>query len=120
MSVITVELDEGSKSINVENGTRLVLALEDAGIDISHRCGGNAKCTTCRCSISEGEPSKMTQAEKGLLEKKGLSGVRLSCQIAVEGDMTVKPLNRVKDMDWDQPGSRPADSIAPEPVWIVK
>ena len=38
----------GIKTFEVEEGRRLVLALEDAGIDILHRCGGNARCTTCR------------------------------------------------------------------------
>ncbi len=39
---------EGFGGFEVESGTRLVLALERNGVDILHRCGGNAKCTTCR------------------------------------------------------------------------
>ncbi len=34
--------------IDVAEGRRLVLGIEDAGIDILHRCGGNARCATCR------------------------------------------------------------------------
>jgi ferredoxin len=45
MPTITVE----GKSFKVEEGKKLVLALEDSGVDILHRCGGNAKCMTCRC-----------------------------------------------------------------------
>ncbi len=34
---------------DVEEGKRLVLAIEeDAGVDILHRCGSCAACTTCR------------------------------------------------------------------------
>ena len=126
MPVITVELDDGNRTIEVQSGIKLVLALDDNGIDISHRCGGNARCTTCRCSISSGEPSKMTQAEKEKISasiEKGDEAIRtqrLSCQILIEEDMTVKPIMRVKDMDWEQAGGRPADPITPEPVWTIK
>lgn len=121
MPKVTVELEEGSKVLDVDKGKRLVLALEDNGIDVSHRCGGYAKCTTCRCDVSKGEPDKMTKAEKDILATKdNLGNFRLSCQIPVNGDMTVKPLMRVKDSDWDDPGKRPEDSITPDPEWIDK
>ena len=48
MPTVTVE---GEKAFEVPAGTKLVLAVEDAGIDILHRCGGNAKCTTCRVEV---------------------------------------------------------------------
>ena len=34
---------EGIKTFEAEQGKKLVLALEDNGIDILHRCGGNAR-----------------------------------------------------------------------------
>ena len=126
MPTITVELEEGNKSFEVQSGIKLVLALEDNGIDISHRCGGNAGCTSCRCSISSGEPTRMTQAEKEKISAsidkgdEAIKSARLSCQILVEDNMTVKPLMRVKNMDWEEAGNRPADLITPEPVWTVK
>ncbi len=52
MPTVTVD---GEKSFEVEAGKKLVLAIEDAGIDIMHRCGGNARCTTCRVVILAGE-----------------------------------------------------------------
>ena len=56
---------EGFESVEVEPGKRLVLAIEqDAGVDILHACGGNARCTTCRVEFLDGEPSTMTRAEK--------------------------------------------------------
>lgn len=48
------------KEFNVEKGTKLLKALIDQGVDIVHTCGGNAKCTTCRVSIDEGGPKKIT------------------------------------------------------------
>ena len=41
MPRITVEDEE---SFEAPEGKRLVLCIEDAGIDILHRCGGNAIC----------------------------------------------------------------------------
>ena len=80
----------------VPQGKRLVLALElDAGVDQLHACGGNARCTTCRVEFVEGEPERMTVAERDLLAARGLSGIRLSCQIACDQDMTVKVISRL-------------------------
>src|SRR3954464_3576785 len=56
MPTVTVE---GEKSFEVEAGKKLVLAIEDAGIDILHRCGGNARCTTCRVQGVSGELEPM-------------------------------------------------------------
>jgi len=56
---------EGFAPVDVESGKRLVLAIEqDAGVDILHACGGNARCTTCRIEFVSGEPVRMTQAEQ--------------------------------------------------------
>ena len=46
---------EGRGTFEVEAGKRLVLAIEgDAGVDILHACGGQARCTTCRVEFVEG------------------------------------------------------------------
>src|SRR3954463_12471626 len=80
---------EGFTPVEVESGKRLVLAIEqDAHVDILHACGGNARCTTCRVEFISGEPQRMTKAEKIRLEERALTGVRLSCQIVCDHDMT--------------------------------
>jgi len=113
---------EGAGAIEVENGKRLVLAVEqDAGVDIMHRCGGNAKCTTCRVEFVEGEPEQMTRAELEALEKRGEVGnFRLSCQIPCDHDMNVRPLMRLSESEADSPGAEPAAEITPDPEWTVK
>lgn len=113
-----ITLKDG-RSFDVEMNTRLVLALEDSDVDILHRCGGNAKCTTCRVYIYEGEPSRMTVAERERLEARGLLGeVRLSCQILADHDFRLEPLQTLSNSDLDDAGPRPADEITPTPVWI--
>src|SRR4051812_46370552 len=93
MPTVTVE---GEKSFEVESGTKLVLALEDAGIDILHRCGGNARCTTCRVEVLAGDPGPMADLERDRLAREGdlAPNTRLSCQIRVESDLTVRVLRR--------------------------
>ena len=110
---------EGFATVDVEDGKRLVNAIEkDAGVDILHACGGNARCTTCRVEFVTGEPTRMTQAEKTRLSEKGLTGVRLSCQIECDHDMTVRAISRLTGSGRPDPGSTPLDTIQPPPEWI--
>jgi len=111
---------EGVGEFDVPQGKRLVLALEDeAKIDQLHACGGNARCTTCRVEFVSGEPDQMTQAEKAVLAARGLTGVRLSCQILCDHDMTVRAISRLAGSGRPNAGSRPADDIQPQPVQLV-
>lgn len=113
---------EGVGEFTVPQGKRLVLALEDeAKIDQLHACGGNARCTTCRVDYIAGEPDKMTVAEKNVLAARGLSGVRLSCQILCDADMTVRANSRLAGSGRKDVGSRPTDAMQPQPVdWVEK
>jgi ferredoxin len=107
-------------TFDVPQDKRLVLALEDeAGIDQLHACGGNARCTTCRVEFIAGEPEMMTKAEKDVLAARGLTGVRLSCQILCDHDMTVKAISRLAGSGRKDSGHRPDDAIQPQPVEMV-
>ena len=110
---------EGFSTVDVETGKRLVLAIEqDAKVDILHACGGNARCTTCRIEFISGEPPSMTLAEKSKMEEKGLTGVRLSCQIVCDHDMTVRAISRLEGSGRPDPGRTPEPSIQPPPEWV--
>jgi ferredoxin len=117
MPMLTVE---GEGSYAVPEGKRLVLALEDeAHVDQLHACGGNARCTTCRVEFVAGEPARTTVAEKSVLAAKGAAGVRLSCQILCDHDMTVRIISRLAGSGRADAGHRPTDEIQPQPVeWI--
>lgn len=110
---------EGVGEFEVPEGKRLVLALgQDAGIDQLHACGGNARCTTCRVEIVAGEPNRMTVAERDVLAARGLSGIRLSCQIVCDHDMTVRAVSRLAGSGRKDAGHEPAAEIEPPPEWI--
>jgi ferredoxin len=112
---------EGTGTVFVPEGKRLVLALEDeAKIDQLHSCGGNARCTTCRVRFISGEPDKVAQAERTILAARGLGGehgLRLSCQIYCDRDMHVVADSRLAGSQKKDVGPRPTDTITPPPVW---
>ena len=107
MPTVTVE---GDKSFEVPSGTKLVLAIEDAGIDILHRCGGNSRCTTCRVQVVSGELAPMGELEQERLARESALGpdIRLSCQVLVESDLTIRVLSRASETGMT-PGTRPLD-----------
>ncbi len=107
MPTVTVE---GEKSFEVDAGKKLVLAIEDAGIDIMHRCGGNARCTTCRVQVLAGDPAPMEALEQERLAREMdlEPNTRLSCQIRVESDLWVLVVNRVSQTGIPA-GTRPLD-----------
>ena len=110
---------EGFGTVDVGADRRLVRGIEqDAHVDIMHACGGFARCTTCRVEFIEGEPTRMTKAEKTVLEARGLTGVRLSCQILCDHDMTVRPVMRFAGSGRADPGQTPQETITPPPEWI--
>ncbi len=96
MARIEAETASGLMAFDAEQGRKLVLAIEDAGIDILHRCGGNAKCTTCRVEVLAGDPGEIGDAERNRLAMEvGLAeNVRLSCQVRVIDDLKVRVVNQ--------------------------
>jgi ferredoxin len=110
---------EGFGTFDVPAGMRLVHAIEQNGVDILHACGGNARCTTCRVQFVSGEPAQMTVAERDRLAERGLTGVRLSCQIPANHDMTVRAISRLTGSGRADAGPTPEQHITPPPVWTT-
>ena len=96
MPRIEAETVDGVRAFEAEQERKLVLALEDNGIDILHRCGGNAKCTTCRVEILAGDPGEIAELERNRLAlETGLAeNVRLSCQVRIIDDLKVRVINQ--------------------------
>ncbi len=110
MPNITAQTAAGTQTLQAEEGRKLVLALEDNGVDILHRCGGNAKCTTCRVEVLAGDPGEMGEAERNrLAAEAGLAeNVRLSCQVRVQDDLSVRVVNQASVRGLDA-GPRPEE-----------
>jgi ferredoxin len=118
----TLTIDD--KQFEVPAGKRLINAITDEGAsDQLHNCGGKAACTSCRVQFTAGEPTAMTQAEKDLLVARGLSGsagLRLSCQITCDTDMSVMIISRLAGSGRRDAGGRPGDEIEPPAAWTTK
>ena len=113
-------VDGETESFGAEE--RLVLAIKEMGVNIGHRCGGKARCTTCRVEFVSGEPERMTQAEYDLLKSKDLLGqVRLSCQLLCDEEMELRPVMTLESVEgWTDTGPEPSASIEPTPEWNDK
>jgi ferredoxin len=100
---------------------RLVLAIKDSGVNIGHRCGGQARCTTCRVEFITGEPTTMTQAEYNKLKEKELLGqFRLSCQVICNQDMEITAPMLLENQTWTDTGPQPDTQVQPEAKWLSK
>src|SRR3989337_484854 len=96
MPMLTVE---GYGTFDVPADRRLVNAIErDAKVDIIHACGG--------------KPA----AKKERLAARVLTGVRLSCQILCDHDMTVRAISRLEGSGRPDPGRTPEETVQPPPV----
>ena len=114
MPSLTIE----NQTFEVAEGKRLVLAIEERGVNIGHRCGGFARCTTCRVEFESGEPEVMTKAEYDKLVDRGLLGqFRLSCQILCDHDMSVRPIMTKESEGWPDTGPAPEPGVTPEAKW---
>jgi ferredoxin len=119
MTTLTIVTEDGERTADVPNGRRLVLAIEEQGVEIGHRCGRNARCTTCQVEVLDGEPDEMTAAEHAVLARRGLYGtVRLACQLVCNRDIRVRPLMTKASAGWSDTGPTPDLTVTPEARWF--
>lgn len=95
MHEVRVLIDDDARLLTVPHGANLRRALLDAGISpyaaLTRRlnCGGRGICATCGVWIETGEPAPAHWHDKAAA---AFGYPRLSCQISVETDMTVRIL----------------------------
>lgn len=78
-----------SEPIPLKPGQTLLAALQAAGLDWAHACGGRGRCTTCRLRLSAGaeQLESETAAEVRFRDAGRLpAGSRLTCQAVVRPD----------------------------------
>jgi ferredoxin len=106
------------QTVEAAEGQRLVQAIEAAGVEIGHRCGGYARCTTCRVAFAEGEPATMTRAEYDKLAERGLLGqYRLACQIVCDHAMSIAEVAMTREnQSWTDTGPAVEPLVTPDPA----
>ncbi|WP_311078555.1 2Fe-2S iron-sulfur cluster-binding protein [Paenibacillus polymyxa] len=97
---VQITFKPSGRRVQVGQGTSLLQAARKAGVYIPTRCDGKAACLMCKVQISPewaefaGQPGDAEQRKLGpLLDE----GIRLSCQVRVQGDMEVNiPEDKLK------------------------
>jgi 2Fe-2S ferredoxin len=87
------------RSGEVPDNASLLEAAEFLQFPLTHDCGGNASCTTCRVEVQCGGDnlSEIDFDEQDLLDRENLTQAfhRLGCQARVTGDVVVRvPLHK--------------------------
>jgi uncharacterized 2Fe-2S/4Fe-4S cluster protein (DUF4445 family) len=86
-----VDFQPIGKRVEVESGTTILEAAQDAGVGISAICGGTGSCDACRIRLDDQEQvSKPNETEAGALDPADLAeGIRLACQTQICGPLRV-------------------------------
>ncbi len=82
-----------SIEVELEQESTLLSAAAKGGAGLNHRCGGHARCGTCRVSVVEGAEhlSEMGAAEARILKiLKAPPEQRLACQAWARGEVCCK------------------------------
>ena len=109
------------KSGDVPEGTSILDASEQLGLELRHDCGGFATCSTCRIMIVDGVEN-LTQIdldEENMLEEAELpKPFRLSCQAVIRGDVVL----RIPDpeMNWSKGALRELDALSASSRAVIR
>lgn len=93
MSEITFIPDD--KVVKAKQNETILDAALGSNLPIAHVCGGKGRCSTCRIMISEGieNCAPRTTEEDIIAKKMGFPPeIRLACQTAPDGDVTLRRL----------------------------
>lgn len=83
-------LPEGKRS-TVPEGSTIMYAAIEGGVDLSNICSGKGYCGKCIVEVLGGELSPLTDQEKKRIPPEKLAkGYRLACQVHVMGDVVVR------------------------------
>jgi ferredoxin, 2Fe-2S len=85
-----VFVNEGKAGV-VAEGTTVLQAALDLGVKISHVCGGNGTCSTCRVEVVVGAECLSPVNQQEMAYDMG-QGRRLGCQAKVLGNCAVRAL----------------------------
>jgi len=88
---VEITFEPMSRKIQVQAGTTVLQAANEAGISITAECGGKGICGKCKVIVRKPEDlSELTESEKRLLSTSEISqGYRLACQAKVLGNTTI-------------------------------
>ncbi|HOT60381.1 MAG TPA: 2Fe-2S iron-sulfur cluster binding domain-containing protein [Spirochaetales bacterium] len=88
--VVTIDINNGKKKLEVKGGSPLLLTLAGQGIFVPSACGGRGSCGACKVKvISDVGPHLPTELPY-LSPDEVKQNVRLSCQIKVKKNIDIE------------------------------
>jgi Na+-transporting NADH:ubiquinone oxidoreductase subunit F len=88
---ITISINgDPSKAITVPAGGKLLNTLSAEKILVSSACGGGGTCGQCTVKILDGGGDILPTERNHISKRDAREGIRLSCQVAVKGDMSIE------------------------------
>ncbi len=85
----------GDQKFRVPRGISVLEASRQAGVPHAAVCGGRGRCSTCRVWLGQGAErlAAPSEAENRVLQRIGAPpGIRLACQVPVNGPLEITPL----------------------------
>lgn len=99
MNKYTIKFLPAEKTVEVEDGTMIAEAAQNADIFVNNLCGGEGVCGKCRVQISKGK-AKAEEHAKGFFSPDELmKGYVLACQTPVHDDLeiVIPPESRMEE-----------------------
>ncbi|MBL4746542.1 MAG: NADH:ubiquinone reductase (Na(+)-transporting) subunit F [Flavobacteriaceae bacterium] len=79
----------GERVIEVDSGSSLLTTLGNEKIFLPSACGGGGTCIQCECHVNSGGGDALPTETPHFTRKELATGIRLSCQVKVKGDMDI-------------------------------
>jgi len=95
---VSIDVNDGKKSVVVAPGQSLLSALVGAHVFIPSACGGGGTCGMCKCKVTKGG-GDILATELGFIKKPDRrEGVRLACQVKLREDTEIEVPEEVLDV----------------------
>ncbi|BCX89416.1 Na+-transporting NADH:ubiquinone oxidoreductase subunit F [Methylomarinovum tepidoasis] len=78
------------KTVKAPVGSKLLMALADAGLFVPSACGGGGTCGQCRVKVLEGGGDLLPTEASHITKREAREGERLSCQVTVKQPMKIE------------------------------
>ncbi len=78
------------RHVEVPVGAKLLTGLSANGLLLSSACGGKGTCGQCKAQVLEGGGDVLATEANVLTRRQIRDHVRLACQVAVRGDLTIR------------------------------
>ena len=87
---VTVDINNGSKSLKVNGGSPLLATLREEGIFIPSACGGRGSCGACKLKVLQGGGPVLPTELPYLNDAEKNDNVRVCCQVKVRNDIKIE------------------------------